>query len=63
MTYSGRPTENVAPDVFAGRELPFTPDDFRQIADMMNHDAGIAFAEAKAPGLFTPGETLAQSGY
>jgi chemotaxis protein methyltransferase CheR len=53
MTYSGRPMANVARDVFAGREFPFTPDDFRQIAHMMNHDAGIALAEAKAPLVYS----------
>jgi chemotaxis protein methyltransferase CheR len=53
MTYSDRPMANVVPDVFAGREFPFTPDDFRQIADMMNHDAGIALAEAKAPLVYS----------
>src|SRR3977135_3635724 len=53
MTHSGRPMANVVADVFAGRGFPFTPHDFRQIAGMMNHDAGIAFAEAKAPLVYS----------
>ena len=53
MTYSDRPMTNVVPDVFAEREFPFTPDDFRRIVDMMNQDAGIALAEAKAPLVYS----------
>ena len=54
MTYSdNKATPGVLRDVFAGREFSFTPSDFRQIADMMNHDAGIAFAEAKAPLVYS----------
>src|SRR5258708_23081336 len=48
MTYPENNSESVVRDVFAGREFPFTPRDFRQIADMMHKDAGIALAEAKA---------------
>jgi len=46
-------TAGVLLDVFAGREFAFTPRDFRQIADMMNRDAGIALAEAKAPLVYS----------
>jgi chemotaxis protein methyltransferase CheR len=46
-------TANVVRDVFAGREFPFTQRDFQQIADMMNKDAGIALAEAKAPLVYS----------
>ena len=50
MTYSdNKVTPGVLQDVFAGREFPFTQRDFRQIAAMMQKDAGIALAEAKAP--------------
>src|SRR6266567_867475 len=53
MTYSDKPMANVVPDVFAGREFSFTPGDFRQLAYMTNHDAGIALAEAKAPLVYS----------
>src|SRR5260370_34472494 len=53
MTYPDKPMANVVPDVFAGREFSFTLGDFRQIADMTNHDAGIALAEAKAPLVYS----------
>ncbi len=53
MTYPDNKSESVVRDVFAGREFPFTPRDFRQIADMMHKDAGIALAEAKAPLVYS----------
>jgi chemotaxis protein methyltransferase CheR len=54
MTYSdGKLTTSVVADVFGGREFPFTRRDFQQIADMMNKDAGIALAEAKAPLVYS----------
>ncbi|HYK79187.1 MAG TPA: protein-glutamate O-methyltransferase [Micropepsaceae bacterium] len=53
MTYSDKATPGVVRDVFAGREFPFTSRDFRQIADMMNQDAGIALADAKAPLVYS----------
>jgi chemotaxis protein methyltransferase CheR len=54
MTYSGnKVTPGVVQNVFAGREFPFTSRDFRQIADMMNQDAGIALADAKAPLVYS----------
>ncbi|MEA2825170.1 MAG: chemotaxis protein methyltransferase CheR [Alphaproteobacteria bacterium] len=53
MTYSDKLTPGVVRDVFAGREFPFTHRDFQQIADMMNKDAGIALAEAKAPLVYS----------
>jgi chemotaxis protein methyltransferase CheR len=54
MTNSGsKVTAGILQDVFAGREFPFTPRDFRQIAEMMNKDAGIALAEAKAPLVYS----------
>ena len=54
MTHSdNNVTAGVLQDVFAGREFPFTQSDFRQIADMMHKDAGIALAEAKAPLVYS----------
>src|SRR6266852_1929850 len=54
MTYSdNKLTPGVVQEVFAGREFPFTQRDFRQIADMMHKDAGIALAEAKAPLVYS----------
>lgn len=54
MTYSdNKLTPGIVQDVFAGREFPFTQRDFRQIADMMHKDAGIALAEAKAPLVYS----------
>src|SRR5258708_13942942 len=53
MTYFDKPMGNVVPEVFAGREFPFTPNDFRQRAETTKHDAGMALAEAKAPLVYS----------
>jgi chemotaxis protein methyltransferase CheR len=53
MTYSDKPMAGIVQDVFARREFPFTLRDFRQIADMMHQDAGIALEEAKAPLVYS----------
>lgn len=39
---------NALPDVYADREFAFTDRDFRQIADTLHEEAGIALTEVKA---------------
>lgn len=41
------------PNVFADREFAFTPRDFRQIADTLHQETGIALADAKAPLVYS----------
>jgi chemotaxis protein methyltransferase CheR len=40
-------------NVFEGREFPFTHRDFRQIAQIMHADAGIALPDVKAPLVYS----------
>ena len=40
-------------NVFAHREFAFTPRDFRQIADTLHEETGIALADAKAPLVYS----------
>jgi chemotaxis protein methyltransferase CheR len=46
-------TTKAHAEVFAGREFPFTPRDFREIAAILHREAGIALAEIKAPLVYS----------
>ena len=43
----------AAPDEFAEREFPFTYRDFRQIAEILEQETGIALSDVKAPLVYS----------
>ena len=45
--------ETLVPDDFSEREFPFTHQDFRQIAQIMQAETGIALSEVKTPLIYS----------